>query len=334
MSDSLAVLSCVKNIKPLVSVVLPVYNGEDFLSSAIDSILAQTFKEFELIALDDGSKDGSIRILKEYEEKDSRVRIISRANRGLPTTLNEAIYQARGELIARMDQDDISLPNRLALQYEFMTNHPDVVVLGSAARFMDVNGDPICTYSPPTEDGILRNFFPNSPFIHPSVMFRKKDFILAGKYPETMRWGGEDLVVFRRFSRLGFFYNLSEPLLNYRLVPGSMSRKPPAFRAILTEILRCHAEGQSPTNEQLLALQNEASKIDKSKALFDYYFEVAKLCIWSGADKKKIFKYLGKCIELRKSVPKVLLMYIIACMPAIFVTKLFYKLKGRRYENI
>lgn len=334
MSEGLAVLSSVKSTAPLVSVVLPVYNGEDFLSSAIDSILAQTFKEFELIALDDGSKDGSIRILRKYEEKDSRVRIISRTNRGLPITLNEAIDEAHGEFIARMDQDDISLPNRLARQYEFMKNHPSVVVLGSAARFIDVNGNPICTYLPPTEDGVLRNFFPNSPFIHPSVMFRKKDFILAGKYPETMRWGGEDIVVFRRLSRLGLLYNLSEPLLNYRLVPGSMSRKPPAFRSILTEILRCEAEGQSATNEQLLALQNEASKIDKSKALFDYYFEISKLCIWSGAEKKKIFKYLGMCIELKKSVPKVLLIYIIACIPAIFLTKLFYKLKGRRYEKI
>lgn len=319
---------------PLVSVVLPVYNGGDFLADAIESILGQTFQEFELVAVDDGSTDESSLILKKYAERDSRVRVISRGNKGLPVTLNEAVDAARGEFIARMDQDDVSLPDRLGRQYDFMRDHPDVVVLGGAARFMDATGVPICTYHPPSDDLVLRNFFPNSPFIHPSVMFRKKDFIRAGKYPEMMKWGGEDIIIFGRFAKLGLLHNLDEPLVNYRLVPGSMSRKPPGFREILTKILECEIAGHPATTDQLSALQAEASRIDKSMALFDYYFELAKLCVWSGGEKRKTLRYLFECMKLHKFRAKVFFIFFLACMPATIVARLFYRIKGRRYKAL
>ena len=105
---------------PLITVVLPVYNGEKYLSEAIDSILTQTFADFELITINDGSTDDSLQILRKYEQRDSRIRVIARENRGLATTLNDSVDIARGEWVARMDQDDIALPHRFERQLAWL----------------------------------------------------------------------------------------------------------------------------------------------------------------------------------------------------------------------
>jgi glycosyltransferase involved in cell wall biosynthesis len=321
------------NGHPLISVVLPVYNGETHLAEAIESILAQTFTNFELIMIDDGSTDRTLQILRKYEQIDARVRVVARENRGLPATLNDSIDIACGKLIARMDHDDVCHPNRLACQYDFMQQHLDVVALGSAANFMDVEGSAVCTYLPPTDDTTLRQMFPGSPFVHPSVMFRKNAFYTAGKYPEKMKWGGEDVVFFGRLAKFGSLRNLSERLINYRLVPGSMSRKPPKFRNMLASILADEIEGNLVAGERLEALQEEAKKIDKSQVVFDYHFEVAKLYTWSGSPRDKSMKHLKKCLAFRTSIVKVIFLYLLALMPQRWVSIVYFRMKGRRYER-
>lgn len=320
-------------VTPLISVVLPLYNGEKYISSAIESILSQSFNEFELIVLDDGSTDDSLAIVERHAKKDKRIKVISRKNKGLPATLNEAISVARGWLIARMDQDDLSMSNRLECQYEFMCQHPEVVALGSSATFIDKNGSSICNYIPPSDDAALRDSFPNSPFVHPSVVFRKDAFFEAGKYPEHMKLGGEDVVLFGRLAKLGELRNLSDPLINYRLVPGSMSRKPPKFRHMLTNILIEEIEGRSDTAVKLMELYMTDKKITKSQALFDYNFELAKLCTWSGSAREKKMLYLKECRSFRKMSVKVFFMYFLSNLPAAFVKPVFYALKRRRYES-
>src|SRR5258706_14041022 len=116
---------------PAVSVVMPVYNGERYLASAIDSILAQTFTDFELIAVDDGSTDSSLPMLKRYAERDPRVRVISRPNTGIVGALSDAIAAARAPLIARMDADDLSLPLRFERQVAYLSGHPQCVLVGT-----------------------------------------------------------------------------------------------------------------------------------------------------------------------------------------------------------
>lgn len=115
----------------LISVILPVYNGEKYLKEAIESILNQTYTNFEFIIIDDGSKDSSLEIIKEYEKEDERIVAVSRENKGLIATLNEGIEKAKGKYIARMDQDDISLPNRFEEQLKIMENDKEIVVCGS-----------------------------------------------------------------------------------------------------------------------------------------------------------------------------------------------------------
>lgn len=318
-------------VLPALSVVLPVFNGQRYLAEAIDSILEQTFIDFELIMIDDGSSDDSLRIMEAYEQLDSRVRVITRENRGLPTTLNEAIDISRGKWIARMDHDDICHANRFLLQTEFMRLNPTTVILGSAAGLMEKDGNLICTYVISTGDKELRMVFPRSPFIHPAVMFSKSAFYEAGKYNEKMKWGGEDITLFERMSRIGKLHNLSQPLINYRLVPGSMSRKPPIFRNMLTKIIVDEIAGKKASYEQFASLKQEIKKIDKSNSIFDYHFEVAKLYLWSGGVRSKTFKHLSKCNSLNPYSLKVFFMYFIAIMPCKLTVAVFLKLKGRLY---
>src|ERR1700722_2036753 len=117
---------------PRLSVLMPVFNGGRFLAAAVESILKQSLRDFELIAIDDGSTDQSASLLSQLAGSDDRIRVIRQANAGIVTALNRALELARGEYIARMDADDAALPSRLARQAAFLDGHPDVAVVGSA----------------------------------------------------------------------------------------------------------------------------------------------------------------------------------------------------------
>src|SRR5688500_9607984 len=120
---------------PIISVVLPVYNSENYIKEAIDSILNQTFKDFELIIINDGSVDRSAEVIQAI--KDSRIVYVDQQNSGLAATLNRGIQMARGKYIARQDNDDISIPERLDMQVNFMENNPGVALLGTCAEIID-----------------------------------------------------------------------------------------------------------------------------------------------------------------------------------------------------
>lgn len=315
---------------PLISVVMSVYNGEKYLVEAVDSILAQTFTNFELIVIDDGSTDESRALINSYQ--DNRILVIENKNNiGLAASLNEGIDIARGKYIARMDCDDISERNRLALQYEYMESHPETVVSGSSANFIEQNGVVVCTYYPAVEDAKLRAIFPGSPFVHPSVIFRKCVFFQAGKYPEYMRWGGEDPVLFARMAKFGSLHNIMIPLVNYRLVPGAMSRKPPLFRSLLTQIINDEINGYEVKKETIEALQDASQQLDKSNTIFDYHFEVAKLYIWSGGSRVKARKHLNECFEGHYSLLSVALMSAVLFMPKKWIKYVYFNMKKRRF---
>src|SRR4051812_47715917 len=125
---------------PAVSIVMPVYNGAAYLAEAVRSMLGQTFEDYEFVIVDDGSTDRTPRILAEFERQDRRIRVISRANTGIVGALNDGIAAAEAPLVARMDADDVSTPQRLHRQVAYLLDHPEVVVLGSRVIGTDPYG--------------------------------------------------------------------------------------------------------------------------------------------------------------------------------------------------
>ena len=209
---------------PTISVIMPVYNGEKYLREAIDSILAQTYSDFELIMIDDGSKDGSLRILREYEQRDPRVRVISRENRGVPITLNEAIDIARGKFIARMDQDDISHPERFEQQVALMEAE-GADICGCHWLVMNPEGKTIASnITPLTQESFVAYLSYTVPFAHGSVMMRKS-FLTENslEYDRVKVAEDYDLWV-RMFEANAKFVNVDEFLFKYRDAPATLSK--------------------------------------------------------------------------------------------------------------
>jgi len=215
----------VESAPPAITVLIPVYNGEEYLREAVESILNQSFRDFEALIIDDGSTDGSLAILNEFAAQDERVRIISRENRGLVATLNEGIEQAKAPLIARMDADDIALPERFALQVAYLTEHPEVVCVGG--RYINIDEkNRILTYMdhlPTDDEGVQQALLAgNSVLCHPCTLFRRDDALAVGGYdPETML--AEDLDLWLRLGERGKLGIVPDYVLHYREHSGSLS---------------------------------------------------------------------------------------------------------------
>lgn len=211
---------------PAVSVVMPVYNGERFVAEAIGSVLAQTFRDFECIVVDDGSRDGTARLLAEATAKDPRVRVLShQQNVGFRRALNSGCDIARGEFVARLDADDVCLPQRFERQVAYLKAHPDVAVVGSWVQLVDDRGVRGRVQRYPTQPAMVSwsMLFFNS-LAHPSVMIRRSALQAAGGFPDGCEGGTEDYALFLQLSRTTRLANLSEVLLLYRMWPGSMSK--------------------------------------------------------------------------------------------------------------
>jgi glycosyltransferase involved in cell wall biosynthesis len=211
--------------QPLISVVLPVFNGGRHLEPAVRSVLEQDHRSLDVIAIDDGSTDESLALLKRLAAEDPRLRLVSRENRGLIATLNEGLALARSDLIARMDADDISYPTRFSRQLEMFQARPDLALCGT--EFHLLHGDlptPLDaeTASRPDEElPILSRFF--TAFRHSTVMFNR-----AVMAPGLLRYDptypcAEDFDLFRRLTAAHPAAIVREPLLAYRIHPGSVS---------------------------------------------------------------------------------------------------------------
>jgi glycosyltransferase involved in cell wall biosynthesis len=208
---------------PAVSVLMPVYNARRYLAEAVESVLAQSFADFELIAVDDGSTDRSGRILRRFARRDPRVRVVSHENRGLVASLNEMIGLARGELLARMDTDDVSLPERFALQVDYLRDHPDVVCVGGRTHWIDERGFIFMDYGVASEDEEIQELLLSGRncFIHPSVMMRRDAVLAVGGYDPEMK-EGEDFDLWLRLGERGRLAILEDFVVKYRVHGKSM----------------------------------------------------------------------------------------------------------------
>jgi len=202
--------------QPKITVLLTVFNGEQYLSEAIDSILCQTFNDFEFIIINDGSSDKSAEIAERYAQKDSRIILIHQKNEGLTKSLNKGLSLAKGEYIARMDADDISEPERLQVQAQFLDQNQDVGVVGIDGLVIDEEGHEVGKVGHPVlHNEITALLLLDNRFTHSSVMFRAKLSHLYGVYDETLIMA-QDYDLWLRFFMYTKMANIPRPLHKWR----------------------------------------------------------------------------------------------------------------------
>ena len=264
---------------PRLSVLLPVWNGEAFLEQAMESILRQTLSSFELIVIDDGSCDRSAAIAEEFASADNRVRALRRPHQGLPATLNAGIAAVRGEYVARMDADDISVPDRLQKQVAYLDAHPACVAVGAWIEVIDEAGRHIGlkTYVTTHEEisaALLRGI---SPMAHPTVVARGDALRAAGGY-DARRYPSEDLDLWFRLGERGELANLPEMLLQHRRHRGAIGvRERETMKAMALTI--CN-EARSKRG---LPPRRGTPSLAGTNADARYHFECARTALIAGS---------------------------------------------------
>jgi hypothetical protein len=263
---------------------MSVLNGELYLREAVESILNQTFRDFEFIIINDGSTDGTAAILEFYQKSDPRVRVYGQENRGVGESLNRGCGLAQGKYIARMDADDIALSDRLARQIEFMEAHAEVDVVGGAVEFIDVTGKPLITVRYPETDYDIKSraFSRQSPVVHPTALFRRDVFVSVGGYRPVFM--AEDYDLWLRFAQHGQLANLQEVVLKYRIHPEQVTCR--SVSGLVMSALASQALVSSSGNkyrEQLDSVKEitpavlaawGVSEAIFQRALADFYLEV------------------------------------------------------------
>ena len=213
----------------MISIIFPVHNGEEYLAEAIESVISQTDKNWELLLLDDGSTDNSVELLQSLIKQSADSRVVlhqNPANLGLPATLNIGISHARGKFICRFDADDIMLSKRLEIQRKFLDNNPHIGIVGSAAIAIDSCGETLRRITmPATHSEIVCKEFSGlaSAFIHPSIMVRRNLFTEFNfRYDESFKTSQDKKLWFEMLQHTQGA-NISEPLIKYRKHPDSAS---------------------------------------------------------------------------------------------------------------
>lgn len=218
---------------PTVSIVTPVYNGAAYLRPMLDSLLTQSWRDFELLIVNDGSTDDSLAILEQYAAQDERIHLINRENRGFTASINQLLYLARGQFVAQADHDDISAPDRLAQQVALLQQQDELVCVSGDHHLIDEADRYLTTLSLPQQNDEIQTLLlqGHSSICHACAMSRREAILAVGGWDESMSLAC-DLDLWLKLGEVGALANIGHPLLKYRLHVGSGSGKNgPAQRA-------------------------------------------------------------------------------------------------------
>jgi glycosyltransferase involved in cell wall biosynthesis len=259
---------------PRVSVVLPVYNGSAFIVEAVNSILEQTFRDFELLVIDDGSTDATRDLLAPLAKRDGRLRVLAEPHRGLVGSLNHGIAVARGSLIARMDADDAALPGRFAAQVTYLDANPDCVVVGTS--IIKVDGQGLAKSGRKgSPQWVLPIFEPLAfpPVIggvpHPTAMIRAAALAEVGGYRPYF-YNAEDRDLWARLWSVGRIHQLPEVALRYRVHAGSVTRQKRGEQLLSHMLVDMAAVARTLGLDDHAILEQSLVGRDKQAALADY----------------------------------------------------------------
>jgi glycosyltransferase involved in cell wall biosynthesis len=280
-----------------VTVLMPCYNAGGYIAEAIGSVLTQTFRDFELLIINDGSSDNSADIIRSFN--DERIILIEQEQQGIAAALNKGLSHARASYIARFDADDICFNERLEKQYRFMQEHPGCIVVGSAADYIDHNGRYVFTHRPAaiTNAEIQALPFYTCPFIHASVMYKKESITGTGYNMHAHSF--EDHLLWQQLKTKGKMYNMPEQLLQVRLNPGSVTiderKRPGAFHRIKTNALQSGTISRQEGDKLQRLINGQNNTAVKQGA---YYSLLAKKFLWNNYDPVRARQHMKTAIAL------------------------------------
>jgi len=263
---------------PQVSIVMPVRDGERWLSASIDSVLQQTLADFELIIIDDGSLDQTPAILQSYARRDQRIRAFAVDRKGLSTALNHGLAQVRAALTARLDGDDLCMPNRLERQVQYLSGRRDIALLGSWAEMIDENDKVLRRIMPKTgHDDLVRLLGRRlNPFVHSSIMMRTEVARAHGGYRAAFE-AAEDYDLWLRICKTNQIANLAEFLVQYRKHQANVSQNKMVRQAFSVRLAqRCQFSHPTVGSETALQL-DEPPDFLSPQARSTFYAEDAAI---------------------------------------------------------
>ena len=303
------------------------YNAEQYIAQAIDSILKQTFTEFELIIINDGSTDRTEDIIRSFE--DPRIVLFNLQHKGIAVALNYGLRQAKADYIARFDADDISYPDRLKIQYEYLNTHPEYCIVGSSADYVDEEGTYIFTYHPPcaTNEEIQSLKTKVCPFIHSSVLYKKDCVLLVGGYNDHAH-SFEDHLLWLHLLKNEKGINIKQSLMQVRLNPHSITIDDQWRTKRFHEIKKTAFQKESITEQEGRELMDIlSSQSSENVKLGAYNSLLAKKYLWNNYQPAIARRYLKKVIEQNKLDWKSYIFYGLSFLPAHKVQKFYSLLK-------
>jgi glycosyltransferase involved in cell wall biosynthesis len=297
---------------------MPVYNAEAYVSQAVESILAQSFDDFEFLIFDDGSSDRSLEILVDYTDRDNRIRVCAKPHKGHTFWLNEGVQIAQGEFIARMDADDLSLSKRFAFQVNHLHNNRDCVVVGCDLLLIDSDGDPLSRLSHHVEHDALESALLNGGFnviSHPASMMRRSALLAVGGYSEKYE-PIEDFHLWLQLAELGRLSNIPEVLFHYRMHHKSVNATQFERQRILADKLLKESRERRGLRPLAYSIWSAANPTFHERHRTWAFYAVC------GGYRKTAFKHINIAISRQPFSPKTWVVLILCCLPKAIVSLL------------
>jgi glycosyltransferase involved in cell wall biosynthesis len=314
--------------QPEITVLMPAYNASKYIADAISSVLDQSFKNFELLIINDGSFDDTEKIIKNFS--DERIKLINQPHQGIAAALNMGLLNADANLIARFDADDICYPQRLQVQYEFFNANPDHVLIGSDVDYTEHNGGHLYYYSNIgyTHKEIADRIHHFCPFIHSSVMYKKQVVLQLGGY-DVKAHSFEDYRLWVKFITMGKVCNTPEPLIKVRLNPESVTvdekLRGKRFIALRKEILFDTEKITDAQEEELLGILKSQDFFRFKN--YSYNILLAKKYLWNNYQPAKARENVRRAINFMPFQTTGYGLLLLSFLPKSLVNKFYKKYK-------